>query len=844
MTTLRDIRYALRQLAKTPGFTITVLLTLALGIGANAAIFTLINAVLLKNLPVSDPRTLVRIGDTNDCCVNGGTKSDGDYALFSTDTYEQFKKNTPEFEELAAMQAGFAYRPITVRRGGTGEQAESVMGEFVSGNYFRTFGLHPRAGRLIGDGDDVQGAPMAAVISYRTWQNRHGGDPSIIGRTFWVNTKPVTIVGIAPEGFYGDRMSSTPPDFYLPIETMEVLANSAYVHDPGTDWLYIIGRVKPGVALPALQQKMTALLQQIFAAQRKFPTTNDGRALLARVHVVLMPGGAGIQDMRSEYASRLNLLMWVAGLVLLIACANIANLLLVRGMGRRLEMSLRTALGARRGRIVRQLLTESIVLAGFGGIAGLAIAYGGARMLLLLAFPGAQDLPIHAAPSVAVIGFAFGLSLLTGVLFGISPAWIAARTQPAEVLRSGSRATGAGASLLQRGLVVLQAALSLVLLVGASLFSKSLGKLEGTDMKLDARNRYIVHINPQAAGYSQTQLETLYRIIEQRFHALPGVLKVGLATYTPMEDNNWSNSIQIQGQPDLKRNASFVKVNAEYFDSVGTKLVMGREINPKDTSTAPAVAVVNQSFVKTFFGNRNPIGARMGAPGPVSSGDYEIVGVVEDTAYTSVYWENHSMYFIPLMQRAASSNQPITNDLSLYAGAMVIETVHPMNDMQKLVQSTLSSINPNMTVVKLQTFAAQIADRFTEERLIARLTALFGALALLLATVGLYGVTAYNVRRRTVEIGIRTALGADRLSVIAMVMRGVLTQAAVGLAIGIPVALLCVRFVKTQLFGINNVGVGVMTIAVVTLSVAAGIAGMIPAWRAASIDPTQALRSE
>jgi len=415
-TFIQDVRYAIRQLRKTPGFTITVLLTLALGLGANAAIFTLVNSVLLQNLPVADPKTLVRLGDENDCCVTGGTRDDGKYSLFPTETYEYLKKNAPEFEELAAMQAGFGYRPITVRRDGTQAGARSVVGEFVSGNFFRTFGLQPHAGRLLTDSDDVKGAPITAVISYQTWQHDYGNDASVIGSTFWVNTKPVTVVGIAPKGFYGDRMTTTPPDFYLPIEGMPVLANAPYVHDPEAQWLYIIGRVKPGVAMGALTEKMSALLRQAFASRKSYSSEQD-KTLLGKVHVVLTPGGVGIQDMQSRYSSHLHLLMWIAGLVLLIACANIANLLLVRGMARRTELCVRTALGAMRGRIVRQLLTENVLLAMMGGIAGLVVAYAGTMMLLMLAFPRAQGIPIHASPSVTVIGFAFGLSLLTGVLF-------------------------------------------------------------------------------------------------------------------------------------------------------------------------------------------------------------------------------------------------------------------------------------------------------------------------------------------------------------------------------------------------------------------------------------------
>ena len=841
-TLMQDVRYALRQLRKTPGFTATAILTLALGIGANAAIFTLVNAVLMRNLPVADPSALVRLGGDDNCCVNSGGYPDNDaYSLFSTDTWQQLQKKLPEFDSLAAMQAGFTYRPVTVRRDGTQEPARSVMGEFVSGNYFSTFGLRPRAGRLIADTDAVAGAPSVAVISYENWQHNYAGDPSVIGSTFWVNTKPVVIAGVAPEGFYGDRLTSTPPDYYMPIESMPALMDVNYVHDPTTQWLYIVGRVKPGVALAPLQSKINGLFRQIIAAD---PTYSDesGKKALAKAHIVLTPAGAGIQNLQEQYKSNLHLLMWVSGLVLLIACANIANLLLVRGMGRKAEMSLRTALGAARTRIIRQLLTESIVLSALGGIAGLVIACAGAHALLAMAFPGEQNVPIDASPSLPVLAFACALCLVTGILFGVAPAWIAAQTQPADALRTGSRSTSSKASILQRTLVVLQAALSLVLLIGAGLFAQSLNKLQGTDLKLDSKNRYIVHINPQAAGYLPSQLAPLYQAFEDRFHSVPGVVHVGISTYTPMEDDNWGNGIQIHGQTDV-RGASWVRGSADYFDSVGTRVLLGRAFTENDTATAPIVAVVNQTFVKDLIPKgANPIGQHFGSP--KSTLDYEIVGVVDDTAYTAVQWKDHRMYFTPMLQRPLSNKGPIDQDISLYAGALVIQTARPMPDMESIARQTLASINPNLAIVKFQTFDQQIADRFTEDRMVARLTTLFGALALLLATIGLYGVTAYTVARQTSEIGIRMALGAERLRVIAMVMRGAMIQTALGLAIGIPTAYLTVRYVEAQLYDIKGINPTILILAIATLVAAAVFAGLIPARRAASIDPAKALRTE
>jgi predicted permease len=719
-----------------------------------------------------------------------------------------------------------------------------VSGEFVSGSYFSTFGLQPAAGRFLTDSDDVAGAPDTAVMSYETWKNDYNRDFAVVGSTFWVNTKPVTVVGVAPLGFYGDRLASTPPNFYLPIHSMPLLLGASYVNDPNSAWLYIVGRLRPGVPWAPLQEKIGLQLKQLLA-NSKFFSTAHGRLLLSKVHVVLTPGGGGIQDLQEAYFDRLRLLMWIAALVLLIACANIANLLLVRGMGRKAEMSVRTALGAARTRIVRQLLTESVMLAVLSGILALVVSYVGARMLLALAFSGEQHVPIHASPSWDVLAFALGVSIATGVLFGAAPAWISAQAEPADALRSGTRSTAAGVWWLQRSLVVLQAALSLVLLVGAGMFAQSLSKLQGTDMKLNATNRYIVRVNPQAAGYKLSQLEALARTFEERFHAVPGMLKVGLSTYTPMESNNNDWGVQIEGQPWLNKGASFVKANAEYFDAVGTHVVMGRGIDVRDTSTAPLVGVVNQAFVRTFFKpGENPIGHHFGPPGTSSPGDWEIVGVVEDTVYTSVRWKNHAMYFTPLMQAPPASSALDDPNGDVYISAIVLDTERPVPEMEAVARRTLAGINPNLSVVKFQTFDAQIGDQFTSERMLSKLMTLFGALALLLATVGLYGVTSYTVAQRTSEIGIRMALGAERGGVIAMIMRGAMIQALVGLGIGMPVALLCVRFVKSQLYEITYVDASVMLGAIVTLAIAASIAAIVPARRAASINPVQALRME
>lgn len=843
---IQDVRYALRQLRKTPGFTATAVLTLALGIGANAAIFTLVHAVLLQNLPVSDPNTLVRLGDKDDCCVNGGRPDGDNYSLFAYDLYRHLRDNTPEFEQLAAMQAGVGNGSITARRGTTDALPRASSGEFVSGNYFQTLGLRPFAGRMMLPSDDREGAPMVAVLGYRAWQRDYALDPSVVGSTFLLNTHPVTVVGISPPSFYGDRMTDMPPDFYIPMVMEPVLDTGAFLHRPELNWVYVLGRVKPGTALGPLQEKMSGSLQGWLSSLALYQTV-DGKKALARTHLKLTPGGAGIANMQQEYASGLYLLMGISALVLLIACANIANLVLVRGMARRAETSIRMALGAQRKRIIRQMLTESVVLSCMGGLAGLAVAYGGTRMLLSLAFPDSPNLPIHANPSGLVLAFAFALSLVTGLVFGIAPAWITSHSEPAEALRGANRSTRDGSSLLQRSLVVVQAALSLVLLVGAGLLTKSLNKLEHQDFGLESGNRVVVHINPQNAGYKPEQLQALYDELQQRFSSLPGVERVGLATYTPLEGDNWGEGVFVQGRPEPGPNdrigASWTRVSPDFLQTIGQRVLRGRGITAQDTATSPLVAVVNQMFVKKFFPKgEEPIGAHFGLHGTKSSSEIEIVGVVSDVKYVDPREAVRPMYFRPLLQHA-----PISDGVevrSLYAGAIMLQMKGPVEGLESQVRRTLGNIDPNLTVVNFNTFERQISGQFSQERLIARLTLMFGLLALVLASVGLYGVTAYTVARRTSEIGIRMALGADRGSVVRMVLREAMLQACVGLAIGVPVALLCVRFLKTQLYGEGGQDVSVLAGAIVVLAVSACVAGLIPARRAASTDPVKALRTE
>jgi predicted permease len=845
---MHDIYVALRQFRKSPAFAITVILTIALGIGANTAIFTLVHAILMKSLPVTDPRTLYRVGDLDDCCVNGGFINDnGDFDMYSYELYKHLKETTPEFEELAAMQSGG--NGMSVRRGS--EPAKSERTEYVSGNYFKTLGIGSFAGRMLTDADDINGAAPVVVMSYQTWQSNYGGDSGVLGSTFYLQGHPMTVVGIAPAGFFGDRISSSPPEFWIPLADEPLIEEkNSILRVAPSNWLYALGRLKPGISVPALQSKMSNSLRQWLATQPEY-VRNGAVTLIPKQHVVIVPGGGGIQNLQRETGKGLYLLMAISGLVLLVACANIANLLLARGATRKAETSIRMALGAARSRLIRQMLTESVLLGCMGGLAGLAIAYAGTRMILALAFPDAPQLPIHASPSPAVLAFAFLLSLLTGVVFGIVPALITSHADPAETLRGGNRSTRDRASLPQKSLIVFQAALSLVLLVGAGLLTKSLRNMEHQNFGLQTDNRYVLHLDPAGAGYKEETLPALYQQLEQQFESLPGVQSVGLGLYSTLEGNNWGEGVYVDGHPapgpNDNNNSSWDRISPHFFETVGQPILRGRGLSDSDTATSQKVAVVNQAFVKKFFPKEDPIGRHFGDFDQKFASMFEIVGIVADAKYNNPRDQVRPMYFRPLTQQITGLTEPnfiMAEGRSLYINSVTLHFQRPPQNLDALVRRTLANINPNLTVIDLHSLDYQIADNFTQERLIARLTTLFGLLALILASVGLYGITSYQVARRTSEIGLRMALGANRANVVSMVLRGAIFQAGLGLAIGIPIAMVGAHFMADQLYQVRSYDPLSLAIAVVVRAASATIAGFIPARRAANIEPMTALRTE
>jgi predicted permease len=857
--TMQDVRYALRQLRKAPGFAATAIITLALGIGANTAIFTLVQGILLRSLPVVDPALLYRIGDTDDCCVNGGfVGENGDFDIFSYDLYQHLKENAPEFESLAAMQAGQGQ--WSVRRGNA--LPRELRGEFVTGNYFSTLGVGSYAGRVFRDSDDQPTSSPVVVLSFRSWQNEFGADGSIVGQVVSIQAHPFTVVGIAPPSFFGDRISDNPPDFWLPVNQEPYAhGDSSILHHPEQNWLYPLGRVRPGTNIAALQQKLSAALRN-WLSTRPVYTEHGGSSIIPKQHVTIVAGGGGIQSMQQETGRGLKMLMILSSVVLLIACANIANLVLARSTTQRGDIAVRMALGAGRSRVIRQIVTESVLLSCLGGLAGLAVAYEGSRTILALAFPDAKNLPIDASPSLTVLAFAFLISLITGVAFGFGPAWLSSHAQPAEVLRGVNRSTRDRSAFPQRALVVFQAALSLVLLAGAILMTKSLNNLEHQKFGVTTANRYVIHVDPAGAGYTAERLPALYRQIEDKFSSLPGVANIGMALYSPLEGDNWGECVIQQGHPapgpNDKCGATWDRVSPNFLQAVGVPILRGRDLSQQDTQAAQPVAIVNQEFVKRFYPNQDPIGKHFGIDLPQYSGAFEIVGVFHDFKMNNPRSELRPIFLRPLAQHydgyktwTGPGAPPSFIDAivggetqSMFINAIIVNFRRPTQNADELLRRTLASIDPNMTVVDLRTFDSQVANNFTQDRLVARLTTLFGIVALILASVGLYGVMSYFVVRRTSEIGIRMALGATRSSVLTMVMRGALWQVLIGLCLGIPASLYAGYLMKSLLYGVASYDPWALAGAPLMLVVCAVAAGFIPARRASSIEPMRALRIE
>ena len=848
---LGNLRYAVRQFWQSPVFTAAAVLTLALGIGGTTAIFTLIDAVMLRSLPVSDPGRLYRVGEGDDCCVEGGPQDR--WGMYSFPLYQRLKAEAPEFEEVAAFQAGGAR--LSVRRQGVESAARPLRSEYVTGSYFSTLGVGAFGGRVFTPDDDRPAAPPVAVLSHHAWQADYGADSSVVGSTFVVEGHPFTVIGVAPAGFFGETLRSDPPDIWIPLQQEPMIGgDGALLHQCVSAWLRMIGRLRSGASIAGMAPRLTGVLRQWMQNDSGYPANwmPDVIRMLPKQVINVVPAGAGVAAMKEEYGRSLRILLSVCGLVLLIACANVANLLLARGVARRGQTAVRLAIGATRRQIITQALTESVLLAIAGGIAGLVVAIAAARLLLALAFQSSHFLPISATPSLMVLVFAFGLALVTGIVFGAAPAWLATRTDPVEALRGSGRGTSDRSSFASKALLVVQATLSVVLVAGATMLARSLNKLEHQDFGYQVQGRVLVALQSPPASYTQPKLAALYRQLEERLNRLPGVQGSGLALYNPLTDN-WGELILVSGHPAPKMSeeagASWDRVSANYLQNFGMPILRGRAFSAADNETTAPVAIVNEAFVKRFFkSGENPLDQHFGLDLPENTGTFRIVGIVRDAKFAS--WglsrPARPMFFVPLAQNVDYKND-LMKKLELrthFIGGIMLVTNTPPGALERLLTKALGEVDPNLTIVSVRTMQQQVDLSFDQERAVASLAGLFGIVALVLAAVGLYGVTAYSVAQRTNEIGIRMAVGADRAKVVQMVLRGASKRVLLGLVLGIPLAIGAGRLISAELYGVSSWDPLALTVAASALAVCAFFAAIIPASRAASISPMNALRTE
>jgi predicted permease len=773
--------------------------------------------------------------------------------MFSFDLYKRLKTETPEFEEVAAFQAGRGR--LGVRRQGVDSIARPLRSEYVTGNYFSTLGVRAFGGRMFTPDDDKPASPPVAVLSHRVWQTTYGSDPSVVGSTFMLEGNPFTVTGVAPAGFFGETLQSDPPDIWIPLQQEALIdGQGGLIHQDISAWLRMIGRLRPGASIDRMAPRLTGVLRQWMQSNPGYPPDwmPDVIRMLPKQVVNVVPAGAGVAVMKEEYGRSLQILLSVCGLVLLIACANVANLLLARGVARRGQTAVRLALGAKPQQIIGQALTESVLLAVGGGIVGLLVAMAAAKLLLALAFHSAHFLPISAAPSLVVLGFAFALALVTGIIFGAVPAWLATRTDPADALRGSGRATKDRSSFTRKALLVAQATMSVVLVAGATMLARSLNKLEHQDFGYQVQGRVEVDMNSPPSSYTQPQLAALYRQMEEKLNRVPGVQGSGLALYNPLTDN-WGEMIMVAGHPAGKLSeesgASWDRVSANYLQNLGMPILRGRGFTGADNETTAPVAIVNEAFVKRFFkSDEDPLAQHFGLDAPELAGTFSIVGVVRDAKFAGwgLSQPARPMFYVPLAQNVNYSNE-MMKKLEMrthFIGGILLVTNLSPGALEAQLTRIFAELDPNLTINSIRTLQRQVALSFDQERAVAGLASLFGIVALVLAAIGLYGVTAYTVAQRTNEIGIRMALGADRPKVMRLVLQGAFKRVFVGLILGLPLAVGAGRLISAQLYGVSSWDPFALAVAAGALAICSFFAAIIPANRAASISPMNALRIE
>jgi len=832
---LKDIRYGLRGLLKRKGFAAIAVLTLALGIGANTAIFTLVNAVMLKSLPVDKPEELVLFSDaTGEGTSVEDTPRTGKWTLFSYASYEYFRNHNQSFQDIAALRSGSSR--LSVRRPDAAAAARGA-GQLVSGNYFSVLGVRAARGRVLTNEDDKPSAAPAAVISNRYWEQELNSDPSVVGKNFIINGTNFTVVGVTPKEFFGERVRR-PPDFWLPLSFQpQIELRESWLTNDQVYFLMVMGRLKPGTTIEQAQATTNLALQQFLTEQAGSKLTDERRQGIANTYATLVEGQGGISGLRRAYSKPLQTLMAIVGMVLLIACANVGSLLLSRAASRKAEISLRMALGATRGRIVRQLITESMLLALIGGVCGVVLAQWAVTVLVGLV---AREAPLNTRPDAGVLLFTAGVSIVAGLLFGLIPAVQASRTNLSSAMKEKNRLRSGFLRLSPSSLmVVMQVGLSMVLLTGAGLFARSLLKLQSEDLGFNRNNVLLLGVDPRLAGYKETELATLYQQIVERLSALPQVQSVSIATYSPLSGTRRSSSVQVNGytpQPDENLDTQDILVAPRYAETLGMPLLRGRDIDVRDTPTSTQIAVINSAFAEHFFKDQNPIGRTFSFDDDTDKGAaVQIVGVVGDIKRDDVRDKPDPTVYRPIFQ---------VQDQSAYTATIHIRTQADPTPLTPQVRQMLTQIDDKLPVFGVTTLSDQSRENLNQERLIAQLVSFFGALALILASIGLYGVMAQGVARRTSEIGIRMALGARGGNIAWMILRETFYLVLAGLVLGVPAALLGARLISTQLFGLSATDPLTIAGAAFVLSVVAMLAGYLPARRASRVNPLNALRYE